>query len=748
MKKKKLINDKYICSKQLGQGGNARVYKAKKESEQEYDLALKILDESPNNFKEKIERFKIETELVLKIQDKFNGIIPIYDYHYKENEGDHYWYIMPYATSIETYFSNHNDIIGKIECIIDISETLSKLHAFNIVHRDIKPSNIYYYNERFALSDFGLVDYPEKSDLTRTDEQIGAKATIAPEMKRDSKKTDGKLADVYSLAKTTWMILTGEKLAFEGIYNPDSRLMGLKNYFTRNHQTVHVVELDQLLIDATQDVPNLRPSMLDFSRRLSEWFSIFQNFKRRNLSQWSYIQKKLFNDTIPNSAYWDDIDDIVSVLNLLGNMPNLNHVFIPTGGGNDLDYAVKANEKDCIVMNISGSNYVVKPKFLSVENVDKNFIWSYFRLELDNLEPILTGNQLIREYLTEDKPGHYLSWKCGNYGYYEDGHRLPDNYKMVDRFLYGSFVFFSKDSVYNRISGTYDARHFKMSSSEFRKYIKKMKIDYDSLDYAAFMEKYNKDPFDARNDEEKRIKGKILAKQQSEFQKYIENNYKSWCFINICEKYKKDINGKAAVYSIRFILDDEFLSPLRYVSKNGKIFEEKENELFITNTIDNRFIFSDFYGANRALEEMNKYIKNLCEEDGIKWDDIMYIFSIDLHKMQQPSHLFTKSELEITLKTGDDSKNNVLVIDADGYAHLIEDKENQRSQYAVTHESYNAYNNYVGKYSTLNHLDDEYISSLQGWLRYLKTGSSVYVDYVDVDNNDENNLIQEINKFY
>lgn len=747
MKKKKWINDKYTYSKQLGQGGNARVFLAKNAVESKSELALKILDESPNNFHEKIERFKIETKLVLRIQDEFDGIIPIYDYHYKENEEDHYWYVMPLATSIKEYFSNHNDIIGKIECIIDISKTLSQLHALNIVHRDIKPSNIYYYNQQFALSDFGLVDYPEKDDLTRTDEQIGAKATIDPEMKRDSKNADGKLADVYSLAKTTWMLLTEEKFAFEGIYNPDSKLMGLKNYLKKNNQTLHLVELDQLLVDSTQDAPYLRPSMLDFSKRLSEWFRISQDFKKSNLSQWSFIQKRLFNEAIPKSAYWENIDDIVRVLNLLGDMPNLNHMFIPSGGGADLNFVERANEKDCLLMKAGGSNYVIKPKLFSAENVDKDFIWSYFRLELEGLEPVISGNELNREFLTEDVPGHYLSWKRGNYGYYENGKKLPDNYKMVDRFLNGSFVFFSKASVYNSISGTYDARHNKMSSSEFRKDIEKMKEDYNSIDYTTFMEKYNKNPFDTRNTEEEEIKQKTLVNEHIKFEKYIEKNYKNWCFKSICEKYEGDLNGKV-VFSLKFILNGDILSPLRYVSKSGKIFEEKEIDLFVPYTTNNRFVFGDFDEVHHALKEINKYIKTLCEKDGIEWDDLMYSFSIDLHKMQHPNHLFTKSEIEVTLKAGDDSKNNVLVIDADGYAHLVENKEYQKSQYAVTHESYNAYNNYVGKYSTLNHLDDEYISSLQGWLRYLKTGRSVYVDYVDIENNDEDKLIKQIKEFY
>lgn len=74
-------------------------------------------------------------------------------------------------------------------------------------------------NDQFFLADFGLVDDPDKADITSTGEQIGAKRTIAPEMKWSSQRADGKPADVYSLAKTLWILLTGRRDSFEGQYD-------------------------------------------------------------------------------------------------------------------------------------------------------------------------------------------------------------------------------------------------------------------------------------------------------------------------------------------------------------------------------------------------------------------------------------------------------------------------------------------------------------------------------------------------
>ncbi len=55
----------------------------------------------------------------------------------------------------------------------------------------------------------------------------------------------------------------------------------------------------------------------------------------------------------------------------------------------------------------------------------------------------------------------------GNY----DEKPLPGNSRIVDRHIKGDFVIFQKTSTYNRITDTYDGRHNKMSTDEFRLYI-------------------------------------------------------------------------------------------------------------------------------------------------------------------------------------------------------------------------------------------------------------------------------------
>lgn len=60
----------------------------------------------------------------------------------------------------------------------------------------------------------------------------------------------------------------------------------------------------------------------------------------------------------------------------------------------------------------------------------------------------------------------------------QNGYNVTDYSRQVVRQLKGSFVIFSKNSFYNRTTGTYDGRHEKMSGDDFRLYIEKVYEKY------------------------------------------------------------------------------------------------------------------------------------------------------------------------------------------------------------------------------------------------------------------------------
>jgi hypothetical protein len=210
------------------------------------------------------------------------------------------------------------------------------------------------------------------------------------------------------------------------------------------------------------------------------------DFETENLIVWEKIIRELFPAAIPNNCLWKDIDSIISILNKLSSVDNLNHTLFPAGGGHDLTGAKRSEEKGCIELRTPNSIRIVKPKVLEFDYFPNNVCWAYFRLKTASLKPInpMISSSFIKEKVTELEPGHYTEkeiWEKGYLGYNEKGVRvlLPKSARIVSRYFTGSFVIFAKSSPYNKNHVTYDARHDRMNSKKFRQYIEKCIIEFN-----------------------------------------------------------------------------------------------------------------------------------------------------------------------------------------------------------------------------------------------------------------------------
>ena len=118
--------------------------------------------------------------------------------------------------------------------IADIAETLAHLHAASFYHRDIKPSNLLRYSGRWVLADFGLVTFPDKNDNTPVNTKLGPEHFLAPEMQKDATSANNGAADVYSLAKTLWALLTDHTFPPPGEHRISSELFRLESWVPNN----------------------------------------------------------------------------------------------------------------------------------------------------------------------------------------------------------------------------------------------------------------------------------------------------------------------------------------------------------------------------------------------------------------------------------------------------------------------------------------------------------------------------------
>lgn len=442
--------------RKIASGGNSSVWVAQniKDGRQEVIKLLKKTHETSRK------RFLDEVKIISENQD-IAGVMRILDFSQENSET--LWYIMPKTMPLHQYLLNKPSIV-KIVAVLETAKILGKLHARGVSHRDIKPQNLFFH-DIYIIGDFGLVDFPDKQeDLTIIGSALGPRWTIAPEMRNNPEQADGILADVYSLSKTLWILLTGIEKGFEGQYSPSGSI-GLSNYVP----DIYLNILEELLIKATENDPKLRPPVSEFYDILNQWRETQESFYMRNDLDWRMVQIKLFPSNIPEYAEWTDLNSICNILNILGGIKALNHLFFHDGGGLDLEGAKIANEEGFLEVDF-GLPYILKPKKLSFCSFNSDFEWNYFYLELNSVDHIYNSfrgsEEVIELEPAQYKPLDYIEK-------YNDGiNELPKKFRRNVRLTGGNLVIFRKTSSYNLTPSTYDGRHSKMGAVKFRNYIR------------------------------------------------------------------------------------------------------------------------------------------------------------------------------------------------------------------------------------------------------------------------------------
>lgn len=251
---------KWKSLEEIGHGGNGVVFKAV-----DFDgveAALKILKRAKS--RHHVQRFRDEIQVLKSIQNS-PGVLPILDDHTNyRGSGPTLWYAMPLATPV---LESH-ELLGSIDSVLafvaEIAATLAKLAEREISHRDIKPQNMFVWQGRAALGDFGLVDFPGKESITTSERRLGPLHYLAPEMLSAPQDADGKLADVYSLAKTLWVLVSDQRWPPPGEMRVGMSSISLRSYV----QDGRMSELDLLLEVSTKHEPYDRITMAQFESEL------------------------------------------------------------------------------------------------------------------------------------------------------------------------------------------------------------------------------------------------------------------------------------------------------------------------------------------------------------------------------------------------------------------------------------------------------------------------------------------------
>lgn len=202
----------YEIRELLGEGGMARVYRAR-QSSLNRDVAVKVVYTNITQDQTFAERFIQETELIAGLQHLH--IVPVHDYKVTEDG-------IAYLTMRHLKGGNLAEKIRRegqlplgdiARLLAQIAGALDYAHGQNVIHRDMKPSNILLDERGNAyLADFGLARIVEddervKKNLTATGVFLGTPSYISPEQVEVGRASMA--SDLYSLGIILYEMIAG-----------------------------------------------------------------------------------------------------------------------------------------------------------------------------------------------------------------------------------------------------------------------------------------------------------------------------------------------------------------------------------------------------------------------------------------------------------------------------------------------------------------------------------------------------------
>jgi eukaryotic-like serine/threonine-protein kinase len=241
----------FVLEKEIGRGGQARVFLAKDEGTGR-PVALKVLALGTEDAEEPLLRFRREAEVTARLHHP--GLCPVYD---TGGDGEFAWIAMRHvpgeslaqkirrgrlaglsedvfipvgedeeASGDAAEASNADAIApeaqgpGREACreLIHLVESAARAvhaaHEAGVVHRDLKPGNIMIESDTQAVVlDFGLARRIEdaRHAVTQTGSTFGSPAYAAPEQLDGSARDQDRRADVYALGVTLFEAMTYQR---------------------------------------------------------------------------------------------------------------------------------------------------------------------------------------------------------------------------------------------------------------------------------------------------------------------------------------------------------------------------------------------------------------------------------------------------------------------------------------------------------------------------------------------------------
>ncbi|TAG97667.1 MAG: hypothetical protein EAZ09_06575 [Oscillatoriales cyanobacterium] len=208
------VNNQYYLQEYLGCGAYGAVYKADEVIRDQFirEIAIKLiaLEEDETKAEKQLNELRAAANLL------HENIIRSYTVGFCEIKGDEYLFIVMEIAAITLEKKLKTGKLSITEAREIVKATAAVLHYLHNlsprkVHRDIKPANLLYADNKWKVSDLGLLREIGTNSL-RTQDRRGTPFYAPPE---SYKGVVGTASDIWSLGIMTAEILTGS-LPFTG----------------------------------------------------------------------------------------------------------------------------------------------------------------------------------------------------------------------------------------------------------------------------------------------------------------------------------------------------------------------------------------------------------------------------------------------------------------------------------------------------------------------------------------------------
>ena len=203
-----VLGDEFQLLSLLGEGGFARVYKAR-DRRLDRIVAIKVIRPEVIGTELFTESFRNEGIALAKLRHP--GIVPIYDIR---ERGGLIYYIMPFVQGVTLEGRLNQARMPPYESrriLSELTDALAAAHRVKMVHMDIKPENVFLEGDlqKVLLVDFGIaMALTETVPESSSGPIVGTPAYMSPEQAQGLPEIDHR-SDIYSLGVLGYRMLMG-----------------------------------------------------------------------------------------------------------------------------------------------------------------------------------------------------------------------------------------------------------------------------------------------------------------------------------------------------------------------------------------------------------------------------------------------------------------------------------------------------------------------------------------------------------